>query len=85
MNVILGCAQGDCDSDDHLELSELRRVFGLKMRKYKYEQQSDFLYDFMHGRHDESFTSDDLYCQPERLTDNGRALLQDWYTSKHDF
>ena len=79
LNVILGSAQGDVEEGTQLDIVELRRVFGIQLRKYKYEQQEEFRYDFLNGRHDSAFRNEDLYDTPERLTDNGRKALKLWY------
>ena len=80
LNVILGSAQGDVEEGTQLDIDELRRVFGIQLRKYKYEQQEEFRYDFLNGRHDSAFRNEDLYDTPERLTDNGRKSLKLWYS-----
>ena len=80
INVILGAAQGASDSDTHLALNELRRVFGVKLRRYKYEEQNEMLHDFLGGRHEDNFKRETLYDTPEKLTDLGRELLDKWYT-----
>ena len=79
LNVILGSAQGDVEDGTQLDIAEIRRVFGIQIQKYKYEQQEEFRYDLLHGRHDSAFRNEDLYDTPERLTDTGRGFLKEWY------
>ena len=74
----MGSAQGDVEEGTQLNIAEVRRVFGVHIMKYKYEQQEEFRYDLLHGRHDSAFRNETLYDTPERLTDNGRLKLKDW-------
>ena len=78
INSLVGSSIGNSATDTHMDLSDVKKVWGFDMRKEKYETLAAH-YDKMEEEHYYSFVEPTLYSRGSRLGPVGKSALELWY------